>query len=62
MLLAPLAEAQTVLAPEAPEVQGKNRVVLLKLRAIRDANGRNSFSFSGRIMPLVVEVWYKEIA
>ena len=61
MLLASRAEAQTVLALEAPE-RGENRMVALKPRSIRDANGCNSFSFTGRIMPLVVEVWYKEVA
>ena len=52
MLLASRDEAQTVLALEAPEM-GENRMVALKPCSIRDANGCNSFSFSGRIMPPV---------
>jgi len=30
---------------------GENRIVALKPRSIRDANGCDSFSFSGRIVP-----------
>src|SRR5712691_8711214 len=49
-------EAHRVLDLEIPpEARGKNRVVALKPCAIRDANGRNSFSFNGRTVPPVIE-------
>ena len=50
------AEAHTVPVPDAPEVRGQNHVVALTLRAASDANGHDTFSFNGQIVPPVIRV------
>jgi suppressor of ftsI len=53
ILLAALGWAQTVSIPEPPQVQAKNHVVSLTLRAVNE-NGRDAFAFDRGIVPPII--------
>ena len=53
IFLAALCCAQTVSLPEPPQVQAKNHVVSLTLRAVND-NGRDAFAFDGENVAPVI--------
>ena len=48
--------AGSIAVPDAPEVRGTGHQVALTLYAQSDANGRNSFSFDGRIVAPTIRV------
>lgn len=50
------AGVQNVTLPDAPEVRGKDRLVTLKLSAVRDANGHDAFAYNGQTVPPVIRV------
>jgi FtsP/CotA-like multicopper oxidase with cupredoxin domain len=51
-----IAQARKVRLPAMPQVQAKNHVVSLTLRAVRDASGHDRFSFNGQTVPPVIRV------
>src|SRR5579863_3475641 len=53
MFLSDLDGAQTVSLPDPPQVQAKNHVVSLTLRAMNE-NGRDAFSFDGQTVAPVI--------
>src|ERR1700756_4149260 len=53
MVLGAVCVAQTVEAPEPPQVQAKNHVVSLTLHAVNE-NGRDAFAFDDRTVAPVI--------
>jgi FtsP/CotA-like multicopper oxidase with cupredoxin domain len=50
-------EASRTVLPNSPEVQGRNHVVALTLRAEINAEGRDAFSFNGQMSAPVIRAW-----
>src|SRR6266404_9290493 len=56
ILFAAYGSAQSVLAPEPPQVQAKNHVVSLTLDAV-NKNGRDAFAFEGETVAPVIRAF-----
>jgi len=50
-------EASLTVLPDSPEVQGRNHVVALTLRAEINAEGHDAFSFNGQMSAPVIRAW-----
>jgi hypothetical protein len=56
IMVALFSDARTVRLPAAPQVKARDHIVDLTLRAVRDDQGRDRFSFKGRTVPPVIRV------